>query len=238
MGKLTVCRKGVLGSSKWASGLALAALLASGCTGTSTYGTGVTQEAQLYEDILGLATLAPAKKNKKIDYMARPKLVKPPTVAALPTPVEKTEGQSGYFPTDPEVQRAARKAAVGSADPSQKADFEEGELPEDVLAARRAAAERGKSELKRSQIDPNRDDHRFSAKNSPELQRRQREVFLREKAKRDGVSGAEPRRYLTEPPKEYRTPELSAEVGSVGEKEKDPYKRNNNQNFLDRLFDN
>ena len=82
MGKLTVCRKGVLGSAKWAGGLVLAALLASGCTGTSTYGTGVTQEAQLYEDILGLATLAPAKKNKKIDYMARPKLVKPPTKTA------------------------------------------------------------------------------------------------------------------------------------------------------------
>lgn len=197
--------------------------LLAGCTGTSTYGTGVSQEGQLYEDLLGIAALGSNKKKKRIDYMSRPKLIKPPTVAALPTPAEKVESESGYFPKDPETARAARLAAIAEAEKNG------GELPEEVLAARRAAAAR--SSVQR--IDAS---DKMSAEVDPQLAKRQRALFLKQKGQRAGALGAAPRKYLTEPPKDYRTPEQTAAIGEVGEKEKSPYKRKTGGNILDTLL--
>ena len=84
-------------------GLGFVALLA-GCSG-NTYGTGVSSEKQLVDDLSSMVTLDWGKKNKNIDYNSRPDLVKPPTVASLPTPAEKVQAESAYFPEDPESKR-------------------------------------------------------------------------------------------------------------------------------------
>ena len=48
------------------SAIAMSAIVA-GCTGTSTYGTGKSQEEQLFEDLTSIATLGSKEKKKRID---------------------------------------------------------------------------------------------------------------------------------------------------------------------------
>lgn len=101
------------------AGLAGLGILA-GCSG-NTYGTGVTSEQQLLNDVSGLFTLgAPGRKSTRIDYTSRPKLVKAPADGSLPAPAEKDDSQDAYFPQDPEADRQARLKEIDAAnsDPS------------------------------------------------------------------------------------------------------------------------
>ena len=91
-------------------GLCFVALLA-GCSG-NTYGTGVSSEKQLADDIGHMLTLNLTKERKNIKYPSRPGLVKPPTVAELPTPAESTQSESAYFPEDPESKRKRLLAKI------------------------------------------------------------------------------------------------------------------------------
>lgn len=198
-------------------------LALAGCTGTSTYGTGKSQELQLLEDIGGIATIGAKKKKPRIDYMARPKLIKPTTTAALPTPAESTSDESGYFPTNPEEKRAVLLKQIEEAEKNGT------ELPEEVQAMRRASI-----------VRPGDPDFDRSFKNSRKEQEivenagANAEKFAKRKAELRGARGAAPRRYLTEPPSTYRTPEQTAAVGDLGEKEKDPYQKRKSR-FLDIL---
>ncbi|MFD0916139.1 hypothetical protein ACFQ14_06950 [Pseudahrensia aquimaris] len=190
-----------------------AALLLSGCVGTSTYGTGKTQEEQLYDDLLGIAAMSGLEKKKEpINYLSRPGLVKPPAVAELPAPAETVENQAGYFPSDPEARRQQLLSDLADAEANG------GELPPEIVAARRESAERAKV-LRR----PGAADVRDNDAMTPEERKAAREAFLADRSLSRGASGTAPRKYLTEPPAPYRTPAESAPVGVPGEKEVDPY---------------
>ena len=207
-------------------GLMLVGALA-GCTGTSTYGTGVTQEAQLLEDVSSIAMLGSKKEKRSIDYTSRPKLVKPPKVASLPSPAEKVESESGYFPTNPEEKRKTTLARIAEAEKNGEA------LPEDVLAARRESARIGNANRTRG-LTPA--DDKYIDPTTPDQHRAARAEFIKRRAEVRGISGAAPRKYLTEPPQKYRTPEQTAAIGVVGEKERNPYAKNEKTSLFGALF--
>ncbi len=189
-----------------------AVLLVSGCTGTKTYGTGKTQEAQLADDLLGIAMLGQSKKDKpRIEYMSRPGLVKPPTTAALPQPVDASAAQSDNFPKDPELRRAALLKEI------EEAEARGEKIPEEAAALRRASIGRPDGKV----TSAREEDLKFWT-NNPEEARKARELFLARKKANAGASGSAPRKYLTEPKAVYRTPAETAPVGVLGEKERDP----------------
>lgn len=185
--------------------------LLAGCSGTSTYGTGKSQEAQLFEDLTSIASMGSGKKKKKINYISRPKLVKPPIHAGLPTPAESVETQSGYYPVNPEAKRQRLLRQIKEAEENGEA------LPEEVIAARRASIA-SVNPRKTNTHDLDRGYHEQSSEEKARL----RKEFLRRRGQSSATKGAAPRKWLTEPPKDYRTPAESAEVGKIGEKETDP----------------
>lgn len=195
--------------------------LLAGCSGTSTYGTGKSQEAQLFEDITSIASLGSGKKKKKINYISRPKLVKPPIHAGLPTPAESIETQSGYYPVDPETKRQRLLNLIAESERTGKA------LPDEVIASRKASILRPTGKF----ANPDERD-RAALYQSTENKQELRKEFLRRKALASATKGAAPRKWLTEPPKEYRTPADSAEVGKIGEKETDPRATNKKKKSL------
>lgn len=115
--KLSVCGARIRSEKLYAaSGLLTVTLLASalaGC-GSPTYGTGVTAEQQLLEDVTGVLSLAP-KNRQPIDYAPRSELVKPPSMEVLPPPQEKIATPNNpAWPESPE-QRLARIRAEATA---------------------------------------------------------------------------------------------------------------------------
>lgn len=79
------------------------ALLAGCNMGSSTYGTGTSQESQLVSDLASVVSFSPKKKRKKIDYSERPELVKAGTGGELPAPIEANEASSAFPGGDGEV---------------------------------------------------------------------------------------------------------------------------------------
>ena len=185
------------------------AVVLSGCTGTSTYGTGKSQERQLFDDILGIAALGGSGKKERIDYSSRSGLVKPPAQAALPAPAESIKNDAGYFPEDAESKRQRLLAAVDEAEANGT------ELPPEIVEARRQSAAAqinrvgGKHEDRDLRYDPSKE-------------RSERAAFLQRQAELRGAQGAAPRKYLTEPKRIYRTPAETAPAGVIGEVAENP----------------
>ncbi|MEM9734394.1 MAG: hypothetical protein AAF903_13050 [Pseudomonadota bacterium] len=195
------------------------------CSGT-TYGTGVTQEQQLVSDMSAMVTLSRGEK-KKINYAARPGLVKPSDTSALPTPAETVSSQSAFFPQNPEeVENRIRD----EADREQEILASGGQLSPELRAAREEARRRNRArELNASFGDNDRPE------SYQEIVARQQE-YKRRKALREGEFAPKARRYLTQPPVEYRTPAETAAIGEVGVKEKDPKLRKKRKSVLKSIF--
>lgn len=84
--------------------IGLAAFALSGCTGGTTYGTGVSHEEKTVKGLYNLLSLKPEEK-KNIDYSSRPNLVMPSDQAQLPVPGEAQQTDQNW-PVSPE-QRIA-----------------------------------------------------------------------------------------------------------------------------------
>lgn len=196
--------------------LCLSAL--AGCTGTSTYGTGTTQEMQLVKDVTNLVSLK-SSKPAKIAYEERPGLVKPGG-RDLPPPVElasakPTDGVSA-FPVSPEQQRARRRAAAARG--------------EKVAATRAAGADDNLSDEDRKYMN-------WSGAPTPGYRRwlsKRARTLRKPKA---NVRGDGPRKYLTQPPQKYRKPYESAPQGEVGEAESTKeFKKKSKGNIFSKLL--
>ena len=194
-------------------GLCFVALLA-GCSG-NTYGTGVSSEKQLVDDIGNMVTLDLAKERKVINYDSRPKLVKPPEVAQLPTPAEKVQAESAFFPEDPELKRQRLLEELAEAEANPRA----GELSPELQRLRAESLERSKSEVTSKQYatGPTNEDGdcvpcEYRARKALDKQLAERTAARLDTTKKK-------RRYLTEPPDEYNKPAETAEVGVLGEEE-------------------
>ena len=184
----------------------VAAMAASGCVGMApTYGTGKPADQQLMEDVTSMFSLAP-QRGEQIDYKPRPELVKPApgqNLAALPAPQDDIKTASaGAWPESPEQRRARIRAEAteGRDDP----DF----VPE---------VSPGLDKNRRANFRATRGDDVDLNGNAlnPEAQR---EEFNRRLAENNQGSPTS-RKYLSEPPVEYRAPAGTAAADDVGEDE-------------------
>jgi len=192
--------------------VAASALALAGCSG-NTYGTGQTQQEMLLSDINGVVSLG--SKKKRISYTGRPKLVPPPKNATLQPPAEKSDAQDAYFPVNPEEARQARKNAVDEAEADGR---ELGAL--NVRPDRRRGTKIDRYDMGGS-FNPNGAEQFHTA---DDVARSKANLARKRQLAGTGGLGTAPRRYLTQPPAEYRTPADTAPVGVVGEPVKAPKK--------------
>lgn len=172
-----------------------AAALLAGCMGSPTYGTGKTANQQLVEDLTGILSVGPANRGPEIAYTPRGELVKPASLEVLPEPQQELAAAGNpAWPESPEERRRrirAEATEMGTAHPE--------------LAGSGPVGPRGQIE------DPERDGAAtVTVANRTEIQRRIRE---------NNQGEATSRRYLSEPPLDYRVPTASAPAGELGEDE-------------------
>ena len=184
---------------------AAAALALSGCVGGTTYGTGVSQEAQLLADVGNLTSLGTGKKRETIDYNARPGLLPPPADGSLPAPASGgTVSTQDNFPVDPEQRRANLRNAV-DGDPA--------------LEEARAEARKRSRNAEEYAYHETITSRNYGVEVGQGAQDREtRQEVLRKRAQARAITGPGPRRYLTEPKATYRTPADTASAGELGER--------------------
>jgi len=182
-----------------ASGLAL-----SGCMSSPTYGTDKTSGEQLVGDLSGAFSLVPEKK-APIDYKPRPNLVKPAPgqKESLPVPQDDiVQTASNQWPESPEQRRARIRA---SATANQDNRFYESEVINDLPTQTSASANTFVSD----KFDP-RENARMAREQSPEVKKR---------LAQSKQGSPNTRRYLSEPPLDYRVASANAPQDELGEDE-------------------
>lgn len=184
-----------------------AGLLGAGCVGSPTYGTGVSANQQLVNDVSNILSVGP-KPRQEIAYQPRPELVKPSPAeaanAALPAPQQKmASAENPDWPESPEERRARIRA---SATANQDDPFYQPEVAGDGAAM---PAARGRDIGFRA---------RDAAMNTPGETRQKREAFNAGLAERNQGSSTT-RKYLSEPPLAYRQPSDAAPQNDIGEDE-------------------
>jgi hypothetical protein len=216
-------RQNLNASVRLAAGAALvvASGLATGCMSSPTYGTDKTASEQLATDLSNIVSFSP-KQREPIDYTPRPELVKPAKAAAkagaesadavpapqqqatLPPPQESVASAGNpNWPESPE-QRLARVRAEATEhenDPGYTSPV----VPDVSMASTRVTP-LGNSRAEASGI---KNASVASAENE-EFKRRLKEIQQGDAANR---------KYLSEPPLEYRDAYASAPQGEVGEDE-------------------
>ncbi|TGQ41285.1 MULTISPECIES: hypothetical protein [unclassified Mesorhizobium] len=189
--------------------LVVSSLALSGCMGSPTYGTDKPAATQLADDLTNAFTFAP-KRKEKIDYKPRPELVKPAPgqKEQLPPPQESIETASADWPESPEQRRARLRAdaTLHQDDPAYQAQIVD-DVQTDPTSVKKAMADSGSSHPPRwtpADSDKGRAD---------EIKRR-----LAESKQGDPNT----RKYLSEPPLDYRVAAGTAPQGDLGE---DEYKK-------------
>jgi hypothetical protein len=189
-------------------GAMVAGFALSGCVSSPTYGTDKTASEQLLDDMSNIASFG-ARNKQQIEYKPRPELVKPAPgqAAALPPPQESVAQAGANWPESPEARRKRlRDEATANQDNPNYVSPIAGEMPSenswgrtDLASANSRAADRA-----------SRGTTAFSKEESAEIIKR------RQLAK---TGSPTTRKYLSEPPLEYRQPAATAPVGDPGEDE-------------------
>ena len=187
------------------TGLLTTSALLSGCVGGTTYGTGVSHEQQTLESISNLFALSNKDDRKKIDYSARPDLVQPANKEVLPAPVEvETSTSDPAWPETPE-ERIARIRGEAI-----KPDERSGEIPVEELLRKKDGIGIDRRQVKTGQ-ELDRDGHEMIEEIGSDKDKRHKAA-----KKKLAYSVGAQRKYLTEPPNEYRIPEATAVAGDQG----------------------
>jgi hypothetical protein len=189
-----------------AGGICLLAslFLVSGCIGGTTYGTGVSQEKQTLTDVYNMFTLKSDKKN--IDYGSRPDLVIPDDKSALPEPLDSEASTSNpEWPESPD-QRIARIRAEVEAPDARTGNYS---VQERLRKKEGIAIETDNPTRKFVPGVTDRDGYLLPHINAD---KKRRAEVLKRKAELELPQGAT-RRYLTDPPEEYRQPADTAPQG-------------------------
>ncbi len=191
-------------------GLCAALAILAGCNSGTTYGTGTSHEEQTIKSLTNMLAIAPDEK-PNIDYSARPDLVMPANQGVLPAPGDDAQTVAEEnWPVSPEERIAAVREGAPEPD-------EYGNLPTEYLnskkdgirnsaklyRASRASAKSGGGEQFITEIN----NEANGVGSSVEARKRRGEL-----AYSTGVK----RKYLTEPPSEYRKPSENAEAGELG----------------------
>jgi len=189
--------------------LVVSSLALSGCMSSPTYGTDKTANEQLLTDVTSMVSLAP-KRKAAIDYKPRPDLVRPAAgeQLALPAPQESAANSetNADWPESPEQRRARlRKEITENRD---KPGFDSPVVADEMLDDSQAY---GKGlGMRNSAYDGG---HVAAG----EAKRQREEVQRKLKETRQGSETT--RKYLSEPPLEYRQAAASAPQDELGEDE-------------------
>jgi hypothetical protein len=191
--------------------LAAAAAL-SGCMGGPTYGTGVSANEQLANDVSNILALGPTK-GEQIDYKPRPELVKPAgkvDAASLPAPQQAAADPAGnpQWPESPEARRARLRA---EATANQDDPMYQPEVAMDGVAE---STKFGRNRILGAAADG---PPRWEAGNT--------KFAVEQRLKEQRQGDPTQRKYLSEPPLEYRVPAATAPTDQLGEDEWNKEKR-------------
>lgn len=177
-----------------------AVALLSGCMGSPTYGTGKSANQQLVEDITGILAIGPADRGPEIAYNPRPGLVRPASLEVLPEPQQElASAENPAWPESPEQRRARIRA---EATENQDNPFYRSQVA-------------GPSA--RGNVDTTYDPERWASQPMYSNAATRAEVQRRIRQTNQGEATA--RRYLSEPPLDYRRPSDTAPAGELGEDE-------------------
>lgn len=170
--------------------LSVSAALLSGCLGAPTYGTGKAADQQLLEDVTGVLSIGP-KNKERIEYKPRAGLVMPASTEVLPPPQQEVAASGNpAWPESPE-QRLARIRAEAT------------ENQDNPLYRSSVVRDIG--------VNARKDDGTID----PAMTKAQREEVMKRRAEATQLNPTS-RRYLSEPPVDYRRPADSAPVGELG----------------------
>lgn len=184
---------------------AVSALALSACAGP-TYGTGTPANQQLMEDLTGALSLAP-KKSAPVDYTPRPGIVKPPSTEVLPPPQEDIASSGNpAWPESPEerLARVRAEATENQDNPRYRPNIVRDVNTDNTRTARADTTFSETGNVKPDILSPGK---RSSAE--------QRREFLRRQQIAKQGSPTQ-RRYLSDPPTDYRQPAEGAPVNDLG----------------------
>jgi len=193
-------------------GLVASALVLGGCTGGTTYGTGSSHEEATMKGLSKIFSLK--NEQQTIEYRSRPELVLPANKNILPAPVQNRElATDQNWPETPEQRIANVRADAPTGDWRGSED-----LPLEYLADTNKAGISNSSRIQRTSrkntrssgadeiIEAIRDDANGVGEGKLAKERREQLAYS------TGVK----RKFLTEPPVEYRVPSANAEAGDLG----------------------
>lgn len=184
-------------------------LIASGCMSSPTYGTDKTANEQLLSDVTNMVSLAP-KRKAAIDYKPRPDLVRPTPgeQLALPAPQETAANAQTNpdWPESPEQRRARLNKEI--TENRDKPGFSSPVVADEMLDDSQAYG-KGLGVSDRA----NNGGHVAAG----EAKRQRAEVQRKLKENRQGSETS--RKYLSEPPLEYREAAASAPQDELGDDE-------------------
>ena len=159
-----------------------------GCSGT-TYGTGISPEEQTIKDVMSLASLGSEEK-PPIDYKPRGGIVAPPSTN-LPPPVDSSTKTAAVTAEDPnwpkDPDEAQRKKAEAQAQAAANSPIPNFILPKGVTSYDVASTE--------------------STAETRAQGQKAWEAMHKGKAGSYDANGQPTRKYLTEPPVDYREPD-------------------------------
>ena len=183
---------------------ACSAVLVSGCMSSPTYGTGKTANAQLLEDLTSIVStdsFTGQGSRAEIAYTPRGELVRPASMEILPEPQQDiASAENPAWPESPEQRRARLRAEA----------TENRDNPNYRPAIRQGGAETDRSHIAGG----------HSRGGVPEeLNEAQQRVAFQQRLRESRQGDANNRRYLSEPPTEYRVPSATAPAGDFGEDE-------------------
>jgi hypothetical protein len=184
-------------------------LLLGGCMSSPTYGTDKTANEQLVNDITSMVSLQP-KRKAPIDYQPRPDLVKPASSKDLALPAPQDQMASAANPDWPESPEQRRARIRKEADANDGKPGYDSPVVADADAASRAV------------YTPQPSGIVYGGDASgvhPVMQERAQREEVRRRLAENRQGSATNRKYLSEPPLEYRQAASTAPVDDIGEDE-------------------
>jgi hypothetical protein len=187
-----------------------AALMLGACSSMTTYGTGTTAAAQTFQDVTGIVSLGGKKKGEKqIDYEPRPPIVEPPETTLPPPGSDSSAEVAANWPVDPDEERKRMDAVIKEKQAAgESLKFT---VPEEESVSSNPNARSPGEDWKMSPEKILRQKMRGTGPNAED----QKKLFADAKHGKVGSfdeNGNPVRRYLTEPPAEYREPDAESSV--------------------------
>ncbi len=184
-----------------------------GACSQTTYGTGTPVGMQTMEDLAGIADLGAPKKDV-VKYSARPGIVPPPAGAPLPPPGSDQPNVAANWPNDPDAQARQLKAQAAAREKFCAEDNNK-ILPEcrdpgfRLPPKAQAEASRAPSPtLLNQNVDAGELAHSTAQQDA-----QAKKLFADARGQVAVDENGKPiRRYLTDPPSQYREPDPNAPV--------------------------